>query len=70
MTIWIFFKRMLSTLSTKRMVVVRKEISTAMQKADNGKITGKKKQKQEDFKRKKAKYASVTSTDPMANTIL
>jgi hypothetical protein len=67
MTIWIFFKR---TLSTKRMIVARKEISTAMQKADNGNITGKKKQKQENLKRKKAKYASVTSTDPMANTIL
>jgi hypothetical protein len=52
------------------MIVARKEISTAMQKADNGNITGKKKQKQENLKRKKAKYASVTSTDPMANTIL
>jgi hypothetical protein len=45
---------MLSTLSTKKMVVARKEISIAMQKADSGKITEKKKQKQEDLKRKKS----------------
>jgi hypothetical protein len=41
-----------------------------MQKADYRKIKRKEKTKARGFEKRKAKYASVSSTDPMAETIL